>query len=234
MKANIDTENIVFASVGNLPFKKVIKLAEKYLDPVPHHRSSRVRVPFNNYAPDQASVKRPITQAHCAIGRTAYSLHDDRRLPFYMLANILGGHGMNARLNLALREKYGFVYSIDATYAPFTDTGLFGIYFGTYPSHLDRSIGLVLKELKKLREVPLGTMQLHSAKVQLMGQLAMAEEHNASLMLMLGRSLLDLQKVDPLDAIYEKIEKVSSKDLQDLAQEMFDEKDLSMLKFEPN
>ena len=150
-----------------------------------------------------------------------------------MLTNILGGPGLNSRLNMALREKYGFVYAIEANYSAYSDTGLFSVFFGTDPQQLDRSIKVVLKELQKLKEKPLGSLQLRQAKEQLMGQLAMSEENNASLMLMMGKSLLDLNEIPSLESIFEKIKKTGSGDLQDIAAEMFDEKQLSYLTYIP-
>ncbi|QSE97638.1 M16 family metallopeptidase [Fulvivirga lutea] len=234
IKEHINTEKLVFCSVGNMPFKKVIKQAEKYLSHIPTYNAKKERLPFYNYQPNLVKINRNITQSHCAIGRDAYPIGSENRLPFFMLTNILGGPGMNSRLNLALREKYGFVYSIDAVYQSYTDTGLFGIFFGTEPKQLNRSIDLVNKELKKLREKPLGTLQLHTAKEQLMGQLAMAEENNTSFMLMMGKSILDLNRIDSLDDIFKKIKSVSASDLQDMANEMFQQKDLSTLTFTPN
>ncbi|MEQ8927759.1 MAG: pitrilysin family protein [Fulvivirga sp.] len=234
IKEHINTEKLVFCSVGNMPFKKVVKLADKYLSHIPSFSANKERVPFTNYQSKLIGINRNITQSHCAIGRDAYPIGSDNRLPFFMLTNILGGPGMNSRLNLALREKYGFVYSIDAVYQSYTDTGLFGIFFGTEPKQLNRGIDLVHKELKKLREKPLGTLQLHTAKEQLMGQLAMAEENNTSFMLMMGKSILDLNKIDSLETIFKKIKSVSAEDLQELANEMFQQKDLSTLTFTPN
>ncbi|MDX5444072.1 MAG: insulinase family protein, partial [Hymenobacteraceae bacterium] len=153
---NLETDRIVFSSVSNLPFKKVVKLAEKYLSDIPTIKRERHREPFTLYQPEKVVVEKPISQAHCVIGCPAYSLNDDRRIPFFMLVNLLGGPGMNSRLNLAVREKHGLVYTIDANYGNYTDTGMFGIYFGTEKQQLKRTTSLVLKELKKLREKPLG------------------------------------------------------------------------------
>lgn len=230
---NINTERIIFSVVGNLPFKKVLRIAKKYLEKIPRYNTERERITFRNYQPSQEIKNRTITQALCALGRPAFELNHPYRLPFFMLTNILGGPGMNSRLNLALRERHGFVYSIDASYTPYTDTGLFAIFFGTEPRQLDKSIHLVMKEMKRLREVPLGSMQLHTAKEQLMGQLAMAEENNISLMLMMGRSLLDIGKIESIDDIFARIRKVTSSELQSIAIEMFDESNLSTLKYLP-
>lgn len=231
---NLDTERLIFSFVGNLPLKKVVKMAEKYLKDIPRFTAKSDRLLFKGYHPKNLKVSRSLTQAQCAIGRTAYPINDNKRLPFFTIINILGGPGMNSRLNLALREKYGFVYAIDATYNPYIDTGLLGIFFGTEPKQVDKSIKLVLKELKLFRNQPLGTLQLHRAKEQLMGQLAMAEENNISLMLMMGKSLLDSGRIESLEDIFSSIKKISSSELQDIANEMFDEDQLSILSFLPD
>src|SRR5690606_8624039 len=114
-----------------------------YLSDVPFQKTTRVRTPPLHYLPVQQQVQRSLTQAQCAMGRPAYPLHDARRLPFFMLVNLLGGPGMNSRFNMALRERYGFVYAIEAGYTAYLDTGYLGIYFGTEPRQLNRSITLI-------------------------------------------------------------------------------------------
>ncbi|MFD1141875.1 M16 family metallopeptidase [Larkinella insperata] len=230
---NLDTERVVFASVSNLPFSKVKKMAAKYLSDIPHRTSERKRLAPDHYEPQRVTVERPITQAQCAIGRPSYALNDPRRLPFFMLVNLLGGPGMNSRLNMNLREKYGLVYSVEASYTPFLDTGFLGIYFGTDQKHLDRSSTLISRELKALREKPLTKLQLHNTKEQLMGQLAMSEEGNQSFMLTMAKSILDTGKLESLNEIFSEIRQVEAGLLQDLANEMFDENRLSYLTFLP-
>ena len=230
---NMNTEKLVFCCVGNVDQKKVVKLAEKYLAKVPTLQGAGHRLPFQTYIPHQETTRRSLTQAQCAIGRTAFSVHDERSLPFFMLTNLLGGAGMNTRLNMALREKHGLVYSVDADYQSYTDTGFFAIYFGTEPGQLKRAVRYVMRELKMLREKPLGTGQLHRAKEQLMGQLAMSSENNQGLMLAIGRSLLENRDLESLDTIYQKISAITASDLQGVAQEMFQEDDLSTLTYVP-
>lgn len=233
IRENLDTSRLIFSSVSNLPLKQVVRLAERYLKDIPTYSVSRTRLPFQGYLPNNHETYRELTQAQLALGRPAFSLTDKNRLPFFLLINLLGGPGMNSRLNLALREKYGFVYSVDAHYTPYLDTGLMAIFFGTEPKQVNRSLQLVHKELRTMREKKLGTLQLRKAKEQLMGQLAMSEENNMGLMLMLGKSLLDLDKVDHLDTIFSQIEAVEADQLQDLAQEMFAPDQLSLLSFLP-
>lgn len=230
---NIDTERIVVSSVSRLPFSRVIRIAEKYLGGVPHRTTNRERNAPVIYAPVRQERERPIQQAQVAMGQPAYALLDDRRLPFFMLVNLLGGPGMNSRFNLSLREKYGFVYSIEANYTPYLDTGFMGIFFGTEKKQLNKSISLINKELKRIREVPLTTLQLHQTKVQLMGQLAMSEESNMSFMLMMAKSILDTGKVDSLPEIFGEIEQITAGQLQEIALELFNEQNFSYLTFLP-
>ena len=230
---NLSTDRLVFASVSNLPFEKVVKLAEKYLANVPGRTLTRQRKQFNTYQPQAFTLEKAINQAHCVIGAPAYALSDPKRIPFFMLSNILGGPGMNSRLNLAVREKFGLVYTIDASYTAYVDTGLFNIYFGTEKKQLNRTTDLVLKELKKLREKPLGSVQLHTAKEQLMGQLAMAEESNIGYMMMMGKSILDLNKVDSLNEIFDQIRRTSAAELQEIANHVLTETKLSFLNYVP-
>ncbi|RKQ51428.1 putative Zn-dependent peptidase [Roseivirga pacifica] len=233
VKQNLNTERVVFSCVGGIPLKKVKRLAEKYFGKVPHFKAEKQRIAFGTYLPQTKVEERAISQAHCAIGSTAFELGHDDRLKFFMLLNILGGPGMNSRLNLALREKYGFVYNVEAAYHPYSDTGLFAIFYGTEKSQTNRSRRLVMKELKKLREKPLGTMQLHSAKEQLVGQLAMAEENNVNLMLMMGKSILDLERIESLDSIFKNIRSVTSTELLDIANATLQDDKMSFLTFLP-
>lgn len=213
--------------------EKVIRLAEKYLAPIPKMRARKKRKSFAGYKPKEVVLQREVKQARCAIGRTAYNLSDERRGTFYMLTNILGGSGMNSRLNLALREKRGFVYSIGANYVPFTDVGLFVITFGTEPSQLNKSIALVGEELRKMRDEKMGVMQLAAAKEQLLGHIALAEENNMSFMMMMARNLLDLGKVTTLDEIFDRVKNTKAVQLQELANDIFKEDKLSYLRMEP-
>lgn len=233
LSRNLSTDALVFCSVSNLPFEKVLKLAEKLLSDVPAIKKDLKRKAFKLYTPKTVTVEKHISQAHCVLGCPAYALNDERRIPFFMLVNLLGGPGMNSRLNLAVREKHGLVYTIDANYATYIDTGLLSIYFGTEKKQLKRTTSLVLKELKKLREKQLGSLQLHTAKEQLMGQLAMAEESNIGLMMMMGKSILDQDKVDSLNEIFGQIRNTSAKDLIDIANDVLRDENLSFLNYVP-
>jgi predicted Zn-dependent peptidase len=230
---NLDTERIIFSSIGKMTSQQVKKVAEKYFKDIPTKRSNLVRNPVEKYIPTHTIVNRGITQAHVAIGRPSYAIADDKRLPFFTLVNLLGGPGMNSRLNLSIRERHGLVYSIDATFNPYLDTGFWGIYFGTEPKQVRKTMALIDKELQKLREITLTKTQLFNNQQQLLGQLAMAEEGNMSFMLMMAKCLLDVERVDSLEEIFQQMLKVTALEIRDLANEMFQKDDISSLTFMP-
>ena len=140
---------------------------------------------------------------------------------------------MNSRLNLSLREKHGFVYGIDASYTPYYETGSLGIYFATDPKNLKKSLKLIDKEFDLLKKKPMGYMQLHKAKQQLKGQLAMSEENNNAIMLMMAKSMLDMNKIPDINELFEQIDSASAEQLMELARANFDKDKMSQLTFLP-
>ncbi len=233
-KNHLSTDKIAFSCVGNISLDEVERIARKYFEALLSRKAKGKRKKFRVYKPREQILKRTVKQAKCAIGRDAYPIINDNRIPLFLLVNMLGGPGMNSRLNLALREKYGFVYSIDAHYIPYTDTGMFAVFFGTEPKQLNRCIALVKKELNRFCDKPLTHRQLASAKEQIKGQLAIAEENNLNLMLSMGRSVLDLDRVPSLEEIYYQIDEINAFKLRDIAQEIFDESKMSYLIMEPD
>lgn len=233
LEKNISTDRIVFSVVGSLAFKKVLKLSQRYIGEIESKLVMQKRREPDKISGIKETKRMAFNRAYAAIGRSAYPVHSDKRMPFFMLVNILGGPAMNSRLNMSLRENFGYVYSIDASYHSFIDSGMFAIYFGTEQKYLNRSVNVVHKELKKLRDTRLGSLQFHMARQQLKGQLAISEENNTSLMLMMGRSLLDIGKIDSLEEVFIKIESITSSQIQDIANELFVQKDLNYLFYQP-
>lgn len=177
--------------------------------------------------------RRPINQVHHVIGGPAYSIYDERKTGMLLLNNLLGGMGMSSRLNMSIREKYGIAYTIESNYTPFLDTGLFTVYFGTDTDKYLKARQLVFKEFKKLRERRLGPGQLHQAKRKFQGQIALGEENRLSLLITHAKSLLDNDRIQTLEELFEKIEQVSAAQLQDIANELLDENQLYTLSFLP-
>src|SRR5690606_253341 len=151
-----------------------------------------------------------INQVHHVIGGPAYSIYDERKTGMLLLNNLLGGMGMSSRLNMSIREKYGIAYTIESNYTPFLDTGLFTVYFGTDTDKYLKARQLVFKEFKKLRERRLGPGQLHQAKRKFQGQIALGEENRLSLLITHAKSLLDNDRIQTLEELFEKIEQVSA------------------------
>ena len=234
IRKHIDTRRIVFSCVGNVSEDKLETLVKGYFEKIPLRKSRIRRRKFAGYRPKEVLLHRPVTQAKCAIGRDAFPIKHKNRIPFFMLVHLLGGSGMNSRLNLTLREKHGYVYSVDANYTPFSDTGLFAIYFGTEKHQLKKCMALIQKEMARLADKQLGTRQLSGLKEQIKGQLAMGEESKLGMMLAFGRSVLDFGKVPPLAEIYERVDQVDASILRDLAGKMFNTKKMSYLIMEPN
>ena len=230
---NINTNRIVVSFVGNLPLKRIEKLVKKHLEPLQQRTNGRKRVEVSAIDVDHKSIKKDILQAHYALGMPSFEITHKNRVPFAMLVNLLGGPGMNTRLNLALRERLGYVYGIEANYHAYSNTGLFSILFATEKRNLKRSINVVTREIKRLKEVKLGKVQLHSLKEQMMGHLAMAAENNAGMMLRMGKSLLDLDRINSIDDSFAKIKAVSAEQILDLANEELNIDKMSSLTFIP-
>ena len=233
MKSNYRTDEIIIGIFGDYDFKTVIGISEKLYGKIPANLPDRVREKVGPYTPKKNIFSKPINQAHCVIGNQSYSFHHKHRTAFLLLNNLLGGTGMSSRLNLEIREKYGIAYTIESNYTPMSDSGIFSIYFGTDSEKTEKAIKLLEKELKKLRDQKLGPIQLQQAKHKFIGQIALGEENRMGLIISMSKSLLDFNRVDSLEEVFAKINTVNAPQLLEIANEMFDPKQLSSLIFNP-
>ena len=156
------------------------------------------------------------------------------RMPVVMLNNVLGGPAMSSRLGLNIREKYGFAYTIESQYTAYSDVGLINVYMAVDPDSLEKAIGLVYKELDKLCQQKLGTMQLQHAKQQLIGQVALSYESGMNELLSVTRSRIMNEPIEYMDDIIRKVEAVSAEDILEVANRVFDKERLSQIVFEGN
>jgi predicted Zn-dependent peptidase len=226
---NYNTQQMVFCSVGNITDEKILKLFETYFSPViTNHKGFRSEKKWS-YKPASLIKKKDTYQNHCIIGNLAYDLKDERRMGLFLLNNILGGQGLNSRLNLSLREKNGLAYNVESSYNPYCDTGIFSIYFGTDSQFLNKSISIAMYELKKLRTTRLGAIQLSKAKNQIKGYLTRGYENHESLMLSLGKCLMIFNKIESVEDICKKIDNVTASELLETANDIFDPSGLSTL-----
>ena len=224
-----DPAGMVFCSAGNIPDEKVIRLADKYLSSFQSHAGTQQKKATFSYKPVITEKKKDTWQAHCITGNLSYSVRNRKRLGMVLLNNILGGHGLNARLSMSLRENRGLVYHVESNYMPYSDTGVFSIYFGSDKQNLEKSLSVIGKELARLRNERLGSVQLSRAKNQIKGFLARGFENHESLMLSLGKNMLVFNRIDTLEEICKKIDGINSRHLLEIANEVFEPSRLSTI-----
>jgi predicted Zn-dependent peptidase len=224
-------ENIVICIIGKAPMDKVFPFLARHFGPLPSKGKGHNRKPFVTGKAFHLTLERSTYQTHTILGSLAYDRHDERRIAMFLLNNLLGGPALNSRLNLAVRERHGYTYNIESLYMPYTDTGVFSIYMGTDNDNLEKALSLVDKELEKVQKVPLGTLQLHQAKRQLIGQIAIANESNLNRMLAIGKTFLHDNQPDSMEEIREKIEAVTREQILEVANEVLAPEALSMLIF---
>lgn len=214
-------ENMVFFSMGRIPFKKIVQMAETMLSGITFSMATRNRIAPLDILPVTRQVQKDTHQAHVLIGGRAYSMHNEKRLSLFLLNNLLGGPGMNSRLNVSLREKHGLVYNVESNVTSYTDTGVVSIYFGTDPKNKEKAIRLVHKELTKLRDVKLSTSQLTAAKKQLIGQLGVSGDNCEGLFLGLGKSFLHYNRYDTLPEVFAKVDSLTAENILEVANDVF-------------
>ena len=225
------TDEIVICSVGDIPPGRLRKSVEKHFSGIHGNFSKQTRSQPGEYKPDHVTSHKDTYQAHCIIGNIGYDLQHEKRIGLHLLNNIIGGPGLNSRLNMSLRERNGYSYHTESHFSPYSDTGIMSVYFSSDKSKLERSLKVVLREFARLRNNKLGTMQLHRGKRQLLGQIAISSENNETLMLSMAKSYLVYNKIDSLDEIGKKIDRISSEEIIEIANEILDEQQLSSLTF---
>ncbi|HPT51763.1 MAG TPA: pitrilysin family protein [Bacteroidales bacterium] len=221
IRQNYTSDHVVLSSVGNISTDQFLKYCNKYFGEHPLPTSPSHRTPFTDYRPTFTKKHKNTSQSHIIMGTTAYTLHDPQRVPFTLLTNLLGGQAMSAKLNVAIREKKGLAYSVEANYSPFSDAGLFTVYIGCDNHTTDKCIELTFKELKKISEQKLGTLQLHYAKKQFLGQWAITNETKLNEMLSMGRSALSFNEVETSSSAIQKIESITTDQILHTANEIF-------------
>ncbi|MCB9187059.1 MAG: insulinase family protein [Flavobacteriales bacterium] len=223
------TDQMVISSVGRINLINLKKMLERYFSADIKSVAGHERKSFSGYKPKRIELEKSNYQTHLMMGTEAYRSDHDDRIGLFLLSNLLGGPGMNARLHMTLRERHGYTYNVETNYSSFSDTGLFSIYLGMDERYLNKCIDLTHKELRLLREKGLGTLQLHKAKQQILGQVAIGQENNQSQMLGIGKSILAFDEVRTWKEIADKIEALTSEQLLRIANEILNEKDFSYL-----
>ena len=250
-------DNAIFFAYGDIDFKKLVRLLKKSFlseerrvkseeTTFGDRRGSQFNSPeaqaqfniqhstFNtqhSFEGQTIVMQKNTHQAHVMIGTRAYDVNDSRRMPLYLLNNMLGGPGMNAKLNLALREHNGLVYTVESTMVAYGDTGIWSIYFGCDEHDVKRCLRLVRKELDKFMQKPLSEAQLKAAKKQIKGQVGVACDNRENFALDFGKSFLHYGWEKNVDRLYEQVDEITAEQIQAVAQELFDKDRLTTLIF---
>ncbi len=250
-------DNAIFFAYGDIDFNKLVRLLKKSFlseerrvkseeTTFGDRRESQFNSPeaqaqfniqhstFNtqhSFEGQTIVMQKNTHQAHVMIGTRAYDVNDSRRMPLYLLNNMLGGPGMNAKLNLALREHNGLVYTVESTMVAYGDTGIWSIYFGCDEHDVKRCLRLVRKELDKFMQKPLSEAQLKAAKKQIKGQVGVACDNRENFALDFGKSFLHYGWEKNVDRLYEQVDEITAEQIQAVAQELFDKDRLTTLIF---
>jgi predicted Zn-dependent peptidase len=206
-----------------------LKLCERHFGGRPARSAGIVRQAFVPIDPFDVRLDKDVHQVHHIMGCATVGHDHPDRVGLAMLANLLGGPTMNSRLSLNIRERHGMAYNIECAYTPYSDTGLFSVYFGTDSKSHRRAEKLIFKEFDALRERVLGTRQLTELKRQVLGHIALGQDSGNSVMTSLGKSYLLYNRVESLENVFAAIEAVSAEDLQRLAQQVLRVEGLSHL-----
>ena len=233
MQQHYRPDQLVIGISGQYTIKQVQKLVDKLFGHLTSYTQVSKRAVPGSAIPEQVEMAKSINQVHQVIGSRACSIHDPDKTAMLLLSNYLGGMGMSSKLNMVVREKHGIAYTIESNFSPYSDTGMFYIYFGTDIEKADKANKLVERELRKLKEQRLSPTQLHQAKQKFKGQIALGEEHRMSLVIALSKNVLDYGRILPLKEVFEHIDQVSSSQIQELSQQLFDPSVLYRLAFVP-
>ena len=231
--------NAIFFAYGDVDFRRLCKWVETRVNgtewaPAPTPPAPAPEDASQQPPPAAGIVERTLGshQSHVMTGTRAYDIRHPQRIALYLLNNILGGPGMNARLNLALRERHGLVYTVESSMVNYSDTGLWCIYFGCDPHDVKKCLRLIRRELDRVMKKPLSESQLRAAKCQLKGQIAIACDNREQFALDFGKSFLHYGWEKDVSTLLGNIDKVTAKDIQTVARELFAAERLTTLIFQ--
>ena len=225
-------ENSIFFLYGDVDFKRVVRLLERATSDFASSKpiiEPALNQPLPPNMPDFIEKNHGTHQAHVMVGTRGYDIHDKRRMSLYLLNNLLGGPGMNARLNLSLRERHGLVYTVESSMVSYCDTGVWAIYFGCDPKDVGRCLKLVRKELDRVIQKPLSDTQLRVVKKQIKGQIGVACDNRESFALDFGKSYLHYGWERDLNSLFRHIDEVTAESMQQVAAELMQQERLTTL-----
>jgi predicted Zn-dependent peptidase len=232
-KRNLTAEQLVFSSAGNIPIEKLQALLEKYLGKEKLAPFTQKRSKPTLKAGKKIFVEKDIHQVNYLVGGKAYAYPHKLRPALTLLTNVLGGPALNNKLSMVIREKYGLAYHVECTYAPFTDCGIFSLYLGTDKENLKKATDLAEKTLSYYKDNKMSSRQLHEAKKQIIGQMALAQDSGSALMFNLGKSLYLFNRIDTMKEVFHKLEEITAEQIQQAAIDTFHFEKMNVLAYIP-
>ncbi len=226
-------DNAVFFVYGDINFDRLVKDLEVKSKDIEKREilGNSMTSQDVSLASHSSPLPAPAThnQAHVMLGCRTFGYDDERRMPLFLLNNLLGGPCMNARLNLSLRERHGLVYTVESTMVNYSDTGVWSVYFGCDHHDVKRCLRLVERELDKVMQHPLSTRQLAAAKRQLKGQIAIACDNREQYALDFARHYLHYSRERIIDHLLAQIDAITAPQVQDVATQLFTPDRLQLL-----
>lgn len=232
-KRNLTAEQLVFSSAGNIPVEKLQALLEKHFGKEKLAPFTQKRSKPTLKAGKKIFVEKDIHQVNYLVGGKAYAYPHKLRPALTLLANVLGGPALNNKLSMVIREKYGLAYHVECTYAPFTDCGIFSLYLGTDKENLKKATDLAEKTLNYYKDNKMSSRQLHEAKKQIIGQMALAQDSGSALMFNLGKSLYLFNRIDTMQEVFRRLEEITSEQIQQAAIDTFHFEKMNVLAYVP-
>ena len=228
-------ERMVVFCLGNIPASRFVRMVDKafgtYVCTLPPDRT-RTFAQEEDRLPQSASFVKHTHQTHVMLGARAYPIGHDKQLPLYLLNNILGGGSLNSRLNIALREARGLVYTVESTYTPLSDTGYWCTYFACEPEQLDECMTVIRTELLRLINAPLKPHELRAALKQLRGQMAISAQNAENNALSMAKSVLYRGYAPTWQETFDRIAQITPEQLQQVATEILNPDNMVILKYE--
>lgn len=227
-------ENAAFYVYGDIDPQRVVRTLERLLPAsdfvgLPALTPLSMPTPIPCAQSNERVVEKSTHQAHVLIGGPTFAGTDERRFALILLNNMLGGPGMNSRLNLSLREKAGLVYSVDAYLNTYPDTGFWNVYFGCDAHDVKRCRRLLERELLRFIEHPLTPAQLSAAKKQLRGQIGISTDASEGYALALGKTFAHYNRHRSIEGIIQSLNAVTAQQLQQVAEEVYSPNRLTTL-----
>lgn len=232
-RSNYFSSNMIFSVSGNLNAEKVISVAEKYFSVKRKDGKTSERKKFTGYKKDIVKSVKSVNQVHYITGTPGFALPHPERFSLVLLNNLLGGPGMNSKLNLNIREKYGYTYTIESGYHSYSDSGLFHIYFATDVKNFEKTLDLLNKELIKVSSENIPQRQFNQYKDQLTGQILMAQENRMSVLLSVAKGYLYFNRIVPLQEVLDRIAALKPADIRQTASKLFSQGKISSLTWMP-